>query len=708
MFGDETPVGPKSHPAQAYSWAKFKEVNPDEYRTPIKQPQIFGDMQQYQRPDAPREPLWRGQAPGGQWRDQKDPRIQPLPLRNDPRQVRGGMPPMNSSGGFGGRLNYAGSRFPSPFEVFGQPHDSQQPNAISDGLGHFFERLGSTDPEVVLNQVIPVIIRQAQDNLNSGRLNPNQFSSLMKQVMQLKEQAMMLQADKIHHVQTGGSGARKGSNMPWGGPGKQQPLPFNPVDGGIPAMPPPPPPVALFVPPGGVKPRSMSPEAPPVAVANRDLPFANKDDLDMIAADPVSTIDIDLQPRDIRFFGEMATVVMAPGDVRELSFTAGGLDPTRRIIIDDMLKVRVPVSAPNYTPFMLNGMEHRVKLGAPTRELWIDDKWYQCYFNNEIRVQIGPNYHKFFLEGPPPNVTIGKVSLKNLCLGTVQLIIDGDLDYPITIYLDLKPQCVDIAGKPHVFRFVQGLKTLLINGHPFMTQFGGTPMVVYVNQERHYLRLTSLPEGVRPDRVRLMNLEALKGSSSPSQAHQDFGPGSPPMASNDNSQDGMDSGGLNNSFENKAFDRILSMLPSSSTPRQDKVASRRLTSQYSSSPSFEGAITSGSKVSAKPEPAEIPSSADKTVHPSSEAPAVDIHNLWSQLLGAGLIAGSSAAIPGLDNATATPAGSSSSTTTPSTAVKSEKEVEKADSKKLPVSKPVEPVEVVKPVVLKSHDKSLKT
>jgi hypothetical protein len=34
----------------------------------------------------------------------------------------------------------------------------------------------------------------------------------------------------------------------------------------------------------------------------------------------------------------------------------------------------------------------------------------------------------------------------------VQLIIDGDLDFPVTIYLDTKPQRVDIAGKPHVLR----------------------------------------------------------------------------------------------------------------------------------------------------------------------------------------------------------------------------------------------------------------
>ena len=49
----------------------------------------------------------------------------------------------------------------------------------------------------------------------------------------------------------------------------------------------------------------------------------------------------------------------------------------------------------------------------------------------------------------------------------MQLIIDGDLNQQVRLYLDAKPQRVDIDGKPHVLRFADRLKTLLINGHPF-------------------------------------------------------------------------------------------------------------------------------------------------------------------------------------------------------------------------------------------------
>jgi pre-mRNA cleavage complex 2 protein Pcf11 len=127
----------------------------------------------------------------------------------------------------------------------------------------------------------------------------------------------------------------------------------------------------------------------------------------------VSTIDIDHQPRDIRFYGEKATVVMGPGDVRELLFRIDGPDKFRRVIIDDMIFLKLPVNSPVHTTFKLSGQEHTIKLGAPTRELWIDGKWYQCYFNECVRVQLGSLFHKVFLEGPPPNVTIGQVSILN-------------------------------------------------------------------------------------------------------------------------------------------------------------------------------------------------------------------------------------------------------------------------------------------------------
>jgi len=48
---------------------------------------------------------------------------------------------------------------------------------------------------------------------------------------------------------------------------------------------------------------------------------------------------------------------------------------------------------------------------------------------------LGTTFHKVYLEGPPPNVEIGKVPLRDICLGTVQLIIDADLRSPVTLFL---------------------------------------------------------------------------------------------------------------------------------------------------------------------------------------------------------------------------------------------------------------------------------
>ena len=144
------------------------------------------------------------------------------------------------------------------------------------------------------------------------------------------------------------------------------------------------------------------------------------------------------------------------------------------------------------------------------------------------------------------------------------------------------------------------------------------------------------------------------------------------------------------------------MMPSPSTPRPDK-ETRRLTSQYSSSPSFEGVLPKTGPLT-KESPSSTSLEAPVQPAPVAAAPSVDIHNLWSQLLGAGLIGGpgSAAAIPGLEVA---PAANNASTPK----VKKERgpEVAKVEEKAKAVAKPVEPLEVVKPVVLRSHDRTLK-
>ena len=70
---------------------------------------------------------------------------------------------------------------------------------------------------------------------------------------------------------------------------------------------------------------------------------------------------------------------------------------------------------------------------------------------------------------------------------------------------------MDIDGKPHVLRFADRLRTLLINGHPFKTDFGGMPMLIYVNGYKHFLRLSTLPQGVRPGRVDIWNMIGNEG-----------------------------------------------------------------------------------------------------------------------------------------------------------------------------------------------------
>ena len=64
---------------------------------------------------------------------------------------------------------------------------------------------------------------------------------------------------------------------------------------------------------------------------------------------------------------------------------------------------------------------HRVKIGAPTRELWIDGAWYSVFFDcRPVSIKIGSRSWDVFLEdGAAPIVDIGKVARKDLCLGII-------------------------------------------------------------------------------------------------------------------------------------------------------------------------------------------------------------------------------------------------------------------------------------------------
>ena len=201
----------------------------------------------------------------------------------------------------------------------------------------------------------------------------------------------------------------------------------------------------------------------------------------------------------------------------------------------------------------------------------------------------------------------------------MQLVIDGNVRNASMMFLDDKPQRIDIDAKPHIFRFVELFRTLLINGHPFRADFGGQPMVVYVKGVKHYLRLTSLPRGVQagqppPSRDEIFReIEAVEQNPERTPEKKPERPDA--LEIDDDSQDANKSRNL---------DRFLNVMPSPSVPKPEKIYENKVSKDKEESPEKEK---------------------------ENSTPEVDVKSLWASLVGAGLIKKDSenAGIPGLEN-----------------------------------------------------------
>lgn len=214
--------------------------------------------------------------------------------------------------------------------------------------------------------------------------------------------------------------------------------------------------------------------------------------LDMIAHDATQTLTIDGVSREIRFYGPTAITFVTWDDPREISFQGS----PKNVIFDDLFSVLCHFNAPD-REFLLDCQPHRVRLGAPTRELYLDGKFFECFFGGSpIFTDLGGVKRSVKLEGPPPNVNIGSTKRQDLVAGRIAVVIDNT--YTVPVYLDAKPQRIDVGNTALILRFIDGLMRAMINDQPFKVNYNGPPQAIIVRGNKHFLSFSGLPSNVRP------------------------------------------------------------------------------------------------------------------------------------------------------------------------------------------------------------------
>lgn len=214
--------------------------------------------------------------------------------------------------------------------------------------------------------------------------------------------------------------------------------------------------------------------------------------LDMIARDATQTINIDGVSREVRFYGPTAITFVSWDDPREIYFQG----PPKNVIFDDLFSVLCHFNTPD-REFLLDCQPHRVRLGAPTRELYLDGQFFECFFGGPpIFTDLGGVKRSVKLEGPPPSVNIGTTKRQDLVAGQIAITIDNT--YTVPVYLDAKPQRIDVGNTALIFRFIDGLMRALINDQPFKVNYNGPPQGIIVRGNTHYLRFSGLPKNIRP------------------------------------------------------------------------------------------------------------------------------------------------------------------------------------------------------------------
>lgn len=213
------------------------------------------------------------------------------------------------------------------------------------------------------------------------------------------------------------------------------------------------------------------------------------------------TIEIDSTIRETRNYGENVIVFLDWNDPRRVTFEKGA---PCKIVFDNEFTMQMH-TGDNYRDLKIDGIMHRIKLGAPNQELLIDEKGYQCFFGGkEISVHLAKKDRSIKLDGKPPKVDIGKIKNYDYVAGKIELIINAKKMVPL--FLDAKPQKFTIDGIPFIIQFLNSLKSVAINGVEFPIEFGGLPFSISVRGYRKYLRFSELPPDVIPGNIKIKGM----------------------------------------------------------------------------------------------------------------------------------------------------------------------------------------------------------
>ncbi|XP_055372303.1 uncharacterized protein LOC129606180 [Condylostylus longicornis] len=219
--------------------------------------------------------------------------------------------------------------------------------------------------------------------------------------------------------------------------------------------------------------------------------------------DIVRTIPIDGVSKEIRIYDDVAIVFMDWDQPREIGFQNG----QRRIIIDNQDPIALNFNE-DFVNITISGSIHRIKYGFPSRELYIDANWYECYFGGPpFTIPLDGKFHVLQIEGPPPQVHIGPIR-QDLVVGKINLVIDAHVVIPV--FLDSRVQSFELYNKKHVIQFADALSTALIDNEPIEVEYGGLPKSFDMNGEKHFIRFTTLPNGILPGKVNIKNMIHVK------------------------------------------------------------------------------------------------------------------------------------------------------------------------------------------------------